>query len=517
MCAFATSVIVSILLIGNYALAANDDDKRQNPSTQTNSSTTLLEPDDPSTGPSAPTPDPAPGTAPQQAAPQGGQSPLSFKIGAAQFTPGGFLDAAVFYRTKNLGSGIATSFGTVPFNNVVPQGHLSETHISAQYSRLSLRVDANMTPSTAVTGYVEADFLGFQPPNANITANSDSLRLRVYWADVKRGKWEFLGGQEWSFLQPNRVGLSPNTADIFYTLNEDPNFQVGLIWARQPQFRLTYHATKDWAIGVSVENPQQFVPASVIFPAASFATQFDNGSSSTSAASSATNTAVPNLLPDFVVKTAYDFHPGGRLFHVEAAGLIRTFRVFNTLATPAVTNTITSGAGSINVNLEVVKNLRVIGDSFWGDGGGRYTIGLGPDVIVEPNGQLSGVHSGAGLGGLEWQTSSKLSVSGYYGGVYFGRNFGLLPSTTPGASCAGIAGFTCVGFGFPGSENTNNRTVQEASADVIPTLWSNENYGKVQIIMQYSYLSRNPWFLAPASPKNAHLSMVYLDFRYTLP
>jgi len=205
------------------------------------------------------------------------------------------------------------------------------------------------------------------------------------------------------------------------------------------------------------------------------------------------------------------------LFHVEAAGLIRTFRVFNTLATPNVTNTITNGAGSVNVNLEVVKNLRVIGDSFWGDGGGRYTIGLGPDVIVEPNGQLSGVHSGAGLGGLEWQTSPKLSVSGYYGAVYFGRNFGLLPSTTPGASCAGVAGFTCVGFGFPGSENTTNRTVQEASADVIPTLWSNDNYGKVQIIMQYSYLSRNPWFLAPASPKNAHLSMVYLDFRYTLP
>lgn len=517
MRAFAISVIVSILLIGNCALAAHDDDKPTNPSTPTTSSTTPLQPDEPSTEPPAPAPDPDPGTAPQQAAPQAGQSPLSFRIGAAQFTPGGFLDAAVFYRTKNLGSGLATSFGTVPFNNVVPQGHLSETHISAQYSRLSLKVDADITPSTAITGYVEADFLGFQPPNGNITANSDSLRLRVYWADVKHGKWEFLGGQEWSLLQPNRVGLSPNTADIFYTLNEDPNFQVGLIWARQAQFRLTYHATKDWAIGVSVENPEQFVPASVVFPAASFATQFDNGSGSTSAASSATNTAVPNLLPDFVVKTAYDFHPGGRLFHVEAAGLIRTFRVFNTLATPTFTDSIVGGAGSVNVNLEVVKNLRLVGDSFWGDGGGRYTIGLGPDVIVKPNGELSGVHSGAGLGGVEWQTSSKLSLSGYYGAVYFGRNFGSLPSTTPGATCSGIAGFTCVGFGFPGSDNTNNRTVQETSADVIPTLWSNENYGKVQIIVQYSYLSRNPWFFAPTTPKNAHLSMVYLDFRYTLP
>jgi hypothetical protein len=513
MRAFVISAIVLILVIRNCALAADDDDKRMNTSTLTNSSTTASEPDEPTTGPSAASPNPAP----QQAATQTGRAPLTFKIGAAQFTPGGFLDAAIFYRTKNLGSGLATSFGTVPFNNAVPQGRLSETHISAQYSRLSLKVDADLTPATAITGYVEADFLGFQPPNANITANSDGLRLRVYWAEVRHGKWDFLGGQEWSLMQPNRVGLSPNTADIFYTLNEDPNFQVGLVWARQPQFRLTYHPTKDWAVAVSVENPEQFVPASVDFPADSFSTQFDNGSGSTNAASSATNTSVPNRLPDFVVKTAYDFHPGGRLFHVEAAGLIRTFRVFNTLATPAVTNSITGGAGSVNVNLEVVKNLRVIADSFWSDGGGRYTIGLGPDVIVKPNGQLSGVHSGAGLGGLEWQTSPKLSLSGYYGGVYFGRDFGLLASTGAGASCAGRAGFTCVGFGFPGSANTNNRTVQEASAVIIPTLWSSENYGKVQIIAQYSYLSRNPWFVAPTTPKEAHLSMVYLDFRYTLP
>jgi hypothetical protein len=510
------SVIISALALGNHVLAA-DDDKHLDPSSEPGSSVPAPESGQPNAAPPAAPSGSSPGAAPQQASPQGGQSPLSFKIGAAQFTPGGFLDAALFYRTKNLGSGLATSFGTVPFNNALPQGRLSETRISAQYSRLSLKVDAALTPSTAITGYVETDFLGFQPPNAYITANSDSLRLRVYWADLKHAKWEFLGGQEWSLLQPNRVGLSPNTADVFYTLNEDPNFQVGLIWARQPQFRVTYHATKDWAIGVSVENPQQFVPASVVFPTSSFASQFDNGSSSTSAASSATNTAIPNLHPDFVVKTAYDFHPSGRLFHVEAAGLIRSFRVFNSLAIPAATNTITGGAGSINANLEVIKNLRVIADSFWADGGGRYTIGLGPDVIVKPNGQLSGVHSAAGLGGLEWQTSPKLSLSGYYGGVYFGRNYGLLPSTTLGASCAGFAGFTCVGFGFPGSDSATNRAVQEASADVIPTLWSNDNYGKVQIIVQYSYLSRNPWFFSPTSPKDAHLSMVYLDFRYTLP
>lgn len=506
-------LIISILLVGNCALAADDDDKDTNSTVDTRTEKTspaVPEYDQPSAAS-----DPSSSAAPQQPATQA--APLSFKIGAAQFTPGGFLDMAAYYRSENLGSGLATSFGAIPFNNVLPQGRLSETHFSAQYSRLSLKVDANLSSSTAITGYVETDFLGFQPPNGYQTANSDSLRLRVYWADVKHGKWEFLGGQEWSLLQPNRVGLSPNTADIFYTMNEDPNFQVGLIWARQPQFRLTYHATKSWAIGASLENPEQFAPASVVFPSSTFTSQFDSGSGSTSAASSATNTAVPNLAPDVVVKTAFDFRPGGHLLHIEGAGVLRSFRVLNTLATPIVKDTIIGGAGSVNLNLELVKNLRLIADSFWGYGGGRYTIGLGPDVIVKPNGQLSGVHTGAGLGGLEWQTTPMLAFYGYYGGVYFERNYGFLPSTTPGASCAGIPGFTCVGFGFPGSDTTSNRAVQEGSFGVIPTLWSSDNYGKVQIITQYSYLIREPWFVAPGNPKSAHLNMAYIDFRYTLP
>jgi hypothetical protein len=39
----------------------------------------------------------------------------------------------------------------------------------------------------------------------------------------------------------------------------------------------------------------------------------------------------------------------------------------------------------------------------------------------------------------------------------------------------------------------------------------------VQYYTQYSYLTRAPWFVAPAAPKNAHLSMVYAGFRYVLP
>jgi hypothetical protein len=105
----------------------------------------------------------------------------------------------------------------------------------------------------------------------------------------------------------------------------------------------------------------------------------------------------------------------------------------------------------------------------------------------------------------------------YYGAAYFQRNFGALP--TPGSTCNGLIGFSCVGFGFPGSANITNRAIQEATFDAIPTLWSNENYGKFQVIMQYSYLVRSPWstLTTPPTPKNAHLSMVYAGIRYILP
>ena len=239
-----------------------------------------------------------------------------------------------------------------------------------------------------------------------------------------------------------------------------------------------------------------------MFPSTFFSTQFDNGSGSTSAASSATNTAVPNLHPDIIVKTAFDARPAGRSLHIEAAGLLRSFKVLNDPATPSTTNTITGGGGSLNVNYEVIHNLHLIANSFYSDGGGRYIFGLGPDVIVKPNGTLSGVHSGSGVGGFEYQATPHYMFYGYYGGAYFQRNFGFL-AATPTSSCDGVSGFTCVGFGFPGSANTSNRAVQEGTIGVIPTLWSNENYGRLQIITQYSYLVRSPWSVlsAPGEPQ----------------
>lgn len=448
------------------------------------------------------------------------ENPLSFKIGGAEFTPGGFVDLTGIFRSRDVGSGLGTNFTILPYNNSLPLGQLSEFRFTGQGSRISLKVDAQPTKSTGVTGYIESDFNGFEPANSNISTKSDTFRLRLAFVQLRHNKWELVTGQTWTLLTPTREGLSPFPDNIFTALRLDTSYLAGLVYDRQPGIRVVYHLTDRWALAVALENPQQFVPSSVVFPTDGstnfFSTQFDNGSSSTSAASSAVNPTVPNLHPDIIAKTAFDWRWGGKLFHIDAGGIARSFKVFNNLATPSATNTVTGGGGQFNVNFEVLRNFHLIGNSFYGDGVGRYIGGLGPDVVVTPQGTLSAVRAGSGVSGFEWQTTPKFLVDGYYSGAYFWRNYDVTTKAL-GTPCGPGGTEYCTGFGFIGSANTNNRDYQEGTIGFIPTLWSSPNFGKLQFISQFSYVVRTPWYVAPGSPKNAHAFIAYVNLRYIFP
>jgi len=81
----------------------------------------------------APPPAQTPASPPAPAPPP---APLTIKIGDADFKLGGFLDAASVIRSTNLGSGLPTTYGTIPFENT-PQGNLHEVRLSSQSSRAS--------------------------------------------------------------------------------------------------------------------------------------------------------------------------------------------------------------------------------------------------------------------------------------------------------------------------------------------------------------------------------------------
>jgi hypothetical protein len=455
------------------------------------------------------------------------ESPLSFRIGAADFTPGGFMDFTSIFRTTNTGNQGGTLFYAIPYSNATA-GNISEVRLTAQNSRLSMKAHDQFGKNDA-TGYVEVDFLGNDATNVEITTNSHTLRERLYFIDFKRDKWEVLAGQAWGWLTPNRVGVSPMPADEFYSLNEDFNFQVGLTWTRAPQFRVAYHPDEKWAIGVALENPEQFGgQGEVTFPAAfnaQLAGEIDEGAGN----------SIPNLHPDIIPKLAYDTTTaGGKHMHAEVAGLVSSMRV---TVLPTVTDALfvkhtkTGGGVSAAVNLEFLKNIRFVANGFWSDGGGRYIFGMAPDVVVLPvnapgntcrivgtttktadgcDVDVSLVHSGSGIAGIEAQVTRHTMLFTYYGAMYAQRNDSLDITSTAATQ-------PFVGFGGPSSANSNNRTVQEPTFGWIQTFWKNPQYGALQFISQASYLTRSPWFVAAGAPKNAHLTMVWLDLRYILP
>jgi hypothetical protein len=462
-----------------------------------------------------------------------GLSPLSVKIGGAEFTPGGFLDFTAFGRSTNLGSGIGTSFGSLPFSHTTA-GSLSETRFTMQNSRVSLDVNSKFQ-GFDLHGHIEADFLGFAPPNLFVTSNSNTMRSRLYWLDARKGKFEFLGGQSWSMLTPNRTGLSPNPSDIFYSQDMDTNYQLGLTWARQAQFRLIYHPTDTVAWGVSIEDPQQLygnatVPSSLV-------AEGDNGSGSITNSNAANNPATPNVAPDIITKLAFDPKIGDLHEHIEFAGLLTSTRVFDPKANFRST---AEGAGvSANFNFELVKNLHAIANTFYSDGGGRYVFGLAPNFIIDRNANgayhPSLVHADSAVAGLEYQVNKYTMFYGYWGGLYVKRNFGIDCFTQPTPPSTGGTGTdndttptpvcnstpsnspSYIGYGYPGSSNSQNKNIQEGTFGIIETFWKNPHYGALQLITQYSYLNREPWVVATGNPKDAHLSMGYVDLRYVLP
>jgi hypothetical protein len=436
-------------------------------------------------------------------------APLSIRFGQGSLTPGGWVDFTAYYRSSDVGSGLGTSFGSIPFNNTVTGG-LSETRFTAQSSRVSLRAD-EVFGATKVFGYGEADFNGYLPSNAYVSTNSDTLRLRVYFTDVSRGRWELLGGQSWSLLTPNRVGVSPFLSEIYNTLHLDTNYQVGLTYARQTQLRGVYHFTPGVALGLSVENPEQFSGGAATFPTL-FSTSETDLSSSTG---SGGGTATPTLHPDVIAKLSADPAWGQRKWHFETAGLLTPVEILTpaSVTKAAAAKDIHEGSGIASAaNLAVVKNLHLILTGFWSDGGGRYIGALGPGFVVAQwnsktapfDAQL--VHSGSGIASAEWQAGKRNVLAFSYSGAYFDRVFSTDPSTG-----------TLVGYGFKGSANSNNRAIQEGTFATQTTLWKQHGYGSVLVITQSSYIARSPWYVATGTPKDAHVFAGYANLRYVLP
>ncbi|MFB9264172.1 hypothetical protein ACFFWD_13475 [Bradyrhizobium erythrophlei] len=454
---------------------------------------------------------------PPPAAAPGGPAPMprkaaAIEIGGFEIAPVGYLALTGVSRNTNTGNATTTNFGAIPFSNTV-QGQMTETRLSAQNSVLGLRAHGNIR-GVDLTGYFEGDFNGNDPANVNVNSNSHTFRMRLAYADVKVGQFETSFGQTYSWLTPNRYGMGPDPSDIFLTNNIDQSFQVGLPWARQAAAHFAWHATPNFTIGAGVENPQQYVGAGeVVYPFAfnaQLGPQFDTGALP----------GTPNRMPDVVAKAAYDSDVwSGTRLHLEAAGMWRHFRA-TALPTHIGSNfgwhDANGWATTVAANLEFFRTFTLVGNAFWSAGGGRYLGALGPDVVPTVTGSagvydvaLSTVRSHGYLAGFEWRVLPPTILAAYYGQAFFDSNYFLDPTNpVPGRYA---------GFGFPGSPIAANKQIEQWTLDLKHTFWADPQYGAITGLAQYSFLRREPWFVAAGAPPDAHTHLFFTELRYQLP
>jgi hypothetical protein len=417
-------------------------------------------------------------------------------VGPAKLRFGGYVSLAGTYRSTSSGGGIGTSFATIPYDNTL-KGNVSETRLTAQASRLSLRVDAPFPEARfhTLSGYFEMDFVGYTPGNIAITASSAGLRLRQAFTDVQYGDaLSVSAGQAFSLMTPPKGHLSMWPSDYDLSQAVDMNYLAGLVWERVPQLRLTWRRSTKFNWAVSVENPEQQIGTGLVtLPfccGGDIEAQYNTGDE---------GLGVPNLMPDFVTRVALNPSPA---IHFDVGGVLRVFR--HTVAPYDEAARAVGGGASVNASVAPIKGMRLLGQFASGSGLGRYLGGLAPDVAFDTNGNIEPIRARSWVAGIEQALSPRVSLAGYYSGV-----------STEDTWFADSDG-EMIGFGFPGASNASNKAIDELTATLSYLAVRTDNRGSVQVNMQTSWLQREPWSQG-SGPESARAFLFFAQVRYNLP
>jgi hypothetical protein len=422
----------------------------------------------------------------------------ALEAGPAKIRLGGYVGVHGIYRSTNSGGGVGTSFASIPYEDTV-RGNVSEARLSAQASRLSIRVDADFPEGPRfrrLSGYFEMDFAGSTPGNIAVTTSGAGFRLRLAFAEVQYAQTFFLAvGQAFSLMTAPKDQLSIWPADVELTQAVDLNYVAGMVWNRSPQVRLTWRPSKRFNWAVSVENPEQQLGSGVVtLPqccAADIDAQYNTGSDELRA---------PNLMPDFSTRVTYS--PRNTI-HIDAGGVLRVFR--HTVAPYDEDFKATGGGGSVNARVNATRSTKILGQVAVGSGMGRYIGGLVPDAAFESDGSISLIDTTSWVGGVEQTLTPRISVGGYYSGVkaednYFTDRDGRF-----------------IGFGFPGSSTSNNRSIREVTLTGAYQIVRTPDRGSAQFNTQLSWLKREPWSTPASGLSSARSFMFLAQVRYNLP
>jgi hypothetical protein len=304
----------------------------------------------------------------------------------------------------------------IPLQNSALWGE-NEFRMSSQQSRIALRAWGDISPTQHVEGYYEMDFLGSSVDANNRESNSFTPRIRQVFGSYDNDDYHihFLGGQAWSLLTQNRVGITPRYENVPLTI--DAQYVVGFNWLRNPQLRFVADWNNIAWFGVSIEQPGAVFPGapstSTVAPPGE--TVSINNFCTTSSHLNGSTSCSNDVAPDIIEKFALD--PGWG--HYEVLGLQRWISdSVSPSVTPAnFTQQVTTGwgvGGSFLVPA-IPKFLDLQGSTLYGEGIGRYSSSQLPDAVIGPNGQLTPVKGLQFMFGGVAHPWSGLDIYAYYG------------------------------------------------------------------------------------------------------
>jgi hypothetical protein len=424
----------------------------------------------------------------------------------------------------------------------------NEFRMTAQQSRIALRAWGDIDPVQRLEAYYEMDFLGASVDANNRESNSFTPRIRQAFGSYDNDEYHFhfLGGQAWSLLTQNRVGITPRYENIPLTI--DAQYVVGFNWLRNPQLRFVGDWNNVAWFGVSIEQPGAVFPgapsASTVAPPGE--TVNINNFCTTSSHLNGSTTCSNDVAPDIIEKFALD--PGWG--HYELLTLQRWISdsVTPTVATAALPaapanwsqkTTFGWGVGGSFLVPAWPGSLDLQGSVLYGDGIGRYSSSQLPDAVIGSSGALTPVtglqflfggvvHPWNGLDIYAYygqdrtyaNSWTKGTTQGGWGNPNFINNGCLLQSTTNGGALLSgspfntpITGTTCT---------FDVQSTQEFTAGLWQTAYKGE-LGRVVMGLQYFYIRVNAFpglpgpitaLSTPNQGLNPNNNVFMFSFRY---
>ena len=479
----------------------------------------------------------------------------TFRVGAVDVQLGGYVDVSSIFRSRNEVTDLSSNWNTGIPLRYSPLYHETEFRETARSTRLSGTATAHPDDDTVLKAYVAVDFQGGGPTANSVQSNGYLLRLREGFGTYDRKDLGFgiLGGQTYSLVTMNQVGIDPFRPDLPVTI--DQNYNPGFNYTRGPQIRFVKSfANNQYWVAASFENPQASYTNTTI-PSAlgtlnvtnpgigGLATGSNTGntvctavttttktttaivggkptstSTSTSTCTTATVAGTGNfsndVAPDGVVKAVADYD----FVHLEAVALGRIFHDrLSQLGTGESNTRLAGGFGGGAIFHIVPKKFDAQISGLWGEGIGRYGASQLPDATIDSRGRPEPLPEWTALVGLVGHPSPQIDVYGYLGTEQ-------ISSRSYATDIAGKV--TAYGYGNPLYNNTGceielspaSTCVANTSGIVGGTVggywkFAKGSFGTMQVGAEYAYTHRSIFQGVGRTPQTDE-NTVLLSFRY---